>query len=531
MKHYGFSFLLLFISVTALCQENIQSSLDRLNKAIEESALYDKQKEEIIANLRQKSNSGNPLELFKHYQDLYEEYKVFNYDSAYSYTQKLFLIASQLNNDSLFNYAKIKQSFVLLSSGMFKEAFDSLNMIEYQKFDESEQAEYFTLLARCYYDLADYDNDKYHSSEYNATGSRYLDSAILRFPERSFNFLYYNGLKDIRSSHLDRAVHYFKQLMADSALSIHQTALTASTLSDIYIQKGEVDTAINLLVIAAISDIKSSTKETTAIFNLSTLLFQRGDLKNASFYIKKAMNDAVFYGARQRKVQLSSVLSLIESEKIARVENENRKAITYGVIVTLLSLLLVFLVVIVLRQVHKLKSAKQIITRAHKQQQEINIKLREANKIKEEYIGYFFNGNSEIYSKIERFKKNIERKVFDRKFDEIFFLINNFNIKQDKDELLRNFDNIFLKLFPNFISDYNSLFSPEDQVVLRDGNMLNTDLRIFALIRLGIHDNEKIAGILGYSVHTINTYKTRIKNKSTVLNEDFEQNIMEIRSV
>lgn len=531
MKHFFLYGLLLLLSGTSFCQGNNQHLLDELNGAIGNSARYDQVKQANITAIKHSLDHRTALGSFEGYRKLYEEFKVYNYDSAYSYTQKMLDIASRTNNDSLLNYAKLTQSFVLLSSGMFKEAFDSLNTINPRRLENTGKSVYYTLLARCYYDLADYDNDRFHTPEYNVAGGRYLDSAIRLFPSGSFNFLYYNGLKHIRSAHIGEALQYFNLLMRDSALSLHELALTTSTLSDIYIQRGQTDKAIELLVKAAIADIKSSTKETTAIFNLSTLLFKRGELKTASFYIKKAMNDAVFYGARQRKVQLSAVFSLIEGERMTRVENENRKTLIYAAAMTLLFLVLTSLVIIILRQFRKLQHAKQTITKAHLHQQEINGRLIEANKIKEEYIGYFFNGNSEIYSKIERFKRNIERKVMDRKFEEIFVLVNNFNVKQDRDELLKNFDGIFLKLFPNFIEKYNALFNEEDQAVLKETNALNTDLRIFALIRLGIHDNEKIAQILGYSVHTINAYKTKIKNRSLVPNEDFEPQIMGIKSV
>lgn len=523
--------MLLLVGTPAVSRPHIADSLALLNETISQAPRYDKEKLASIRSLKATLDYEGAGPMFQGYSRLYEAYKSFNYDSAYTYTEKLFAIAGRMGNDSLYNDAKIKQSFVLLSSGMFKEAFDSLNTLRIRDLDPGKKAQVYTLLARCYYDLADYDNDKYHAPGYNATGSRYLDSAIHLYRPGSFNYLYYNGLKHIRSHNIDQAIQYFSRLMADSTLTLHQLALTASTLSDVYIQKGETETAIALLVQAAICDLKSSTKETTAIFNLSTLLFRQGDLKNASFYIKKAMNDAVFYGARQRKVQLSAILSLIESEKIAQVEAENHRALTYAGGVTLLLLCLVALVVIILRQFRRLKEAKGLVTRAHKAQQEINGRLMEANKIKEEYIGYFFNGNSEVYTKIDHFKKNLEKQAKDRKFTEILFLINHFNIKEDKDELLKNFDTIFLKLFPHFIESYNDLFEPPDQVSPKEDRVLNTDLRIFALIRLGIHDNEKIAQILGYSVHTINTYKTKVKNKSRVHNDEFEARIMAIKSI
>jgi hypothetical protein len=183
------------------------------------------------------------------------------------------------------------------------------------------------------------------------------------------------------------------------------------------------------------------------------------------------------------------------------------------------------------RKRNKLKLAKKIITLANEQQHDINNKLIEANKIKEEYIGYFFNVNSDFFAKIERFKKSVDQKISDRKFDEIKFLVNNINLKQEKEELLKNFDKVFLKLFPDFVAEFNSLFKKEDQIKLKDNELLSTDLRIFALMRMGIHDNEKIAQILEYSVNTVYTYKTKIKNKSIVPNDEFEQRIMEIKTM
>jgi hypothetical protein len=162
--------------------------------------------------------------------------------------------------------------------------------------------------------------------------------------------------------------------------------------------------------------------------------------------------------------------------------------------------------------------------------QEVNSKLSEANKIKEEYIGYFFNINSEFFLKISRFKRSIEKKINDRKLDDVRALVNGINVNQEKEELLKSFDKVFLKLFPNFVKEFNSLFKEEDQIKLKDNEFLNTDLRIYALIRMGITDNEKIANVLEYSVNTIYTYKAKIKHKSIVPKDEFDKRIMNIGS-
>ncbi|MNE71853.1 hypothetical protein D3C80_1677560 [compost metagenome] len=155
----------------------------------------------------------------------------------------------------------------------------------------------------------------------------------------------------------------------------------------------------------------------------------------------------------------------------------------------------------------------------------------EAEKIKEEYIGYSFHINSKYIDKIERFKKNIDQNLTTRKFDEIKLHLNRIDPKKEREELYHGFDKVFLRLFPHFITNFNSLFKEEDQIKLSGIELLNTELRIFALIRLGITDNEKIAQILDFSVNTIYSYKTRIKNRSLVPNEDFEDRIMAIKAI
>ena len=153
----------------------------------------------------------------------------------------------------------------------------------------------------------------------------------------------------------------------------------------------------------------------------------------------------------------------------------------------------------------------------------------ESNKIKEEYIGYCFHIASAFIDKIEKLKNQVDSRLTDHKYAEIRYIVNNINIKQEREELFHNFDRIFLRIFPNFVAEFNSFFKEEDQVRLKENELLNTDLRIYALIRIGISENEKIARILEYSVNTIYAYKTRIRNKSTVPNDEFEDRIMQIK--
>ena len=194
--------------------------------------------------------------------------------------------------------------------------YESLSDLNQRGLSDSVKGEYYILKARYYFDLADYNHDNIFSSSYNAEAERYLDSSLIVSPSSSFQFLYYSGLKNIRAEEIGIASAYFQKLVNDSALSLHQQAIVNSTFSDVYIRRGLKDSAIILLAKAAIADIQSSTKETSAILNLATLLFKQGDLENASSFIQKAAIDAKIYGARQRILQLSSIMPVIEAEKL-----------------------------------------------------------------------------------------------------------------------------------------------------------------------------------------------------------------------
>jgi two-component sensor histidine kinase len=271
-------------------------------------------------------------------------------------------LARQWKKPSKVVYAKMKVAFILLSSGMLKEAIDTLSTIRSHRLPDSlHRAEYHILMSRYFYDLSDYSQHEFYRSEYNRKGCLYVDSALALYAPKSFEHGYFSGLKNIRTSNFEKAAEYLQQLLLRSGLSHHQSALAASTLSDVFIRNGQTDSAASLLVTAAVADIRSATKETAAIFNLATLLFQKGDLESASRFIQKAAADASFYGSQQRKAQLSVVLPLIKEEKLRAVENEKTRLFAYALIVTASFLVLVILTTVIVRQVKKMRNQQIII--------------------------------------------------------------------------------------------------------------------------------------------------------------------------
>ena len=510
------------------------ANIIELDSVISKRDIYTDEKIERINAIHNSLSFINPMDAetrYNIYLKLYNEYRTFHYDSAFLYVKKLQNLAYQLQDQQKISQSKMQTGFILLSSGMFKETFDTLRTVKVHALSDTLKFEYYSLMGTAYYNLGDYNKDKYYTTIYNRKGNAYLDSALSFCNPASYRYLYLKGLRDLKQGKVKEAKAAFTTILNKYKLSHHEYAIVASTLSDVYILEDEFDSAMNLLAKAVIADIKAATKETTAILHLAELVYKSGDVVKAYDYIRYAMEDAVFYGARQRKIQVGAILPIIAGDKLDSIEEQRRALFLYSSIITVLSLLVVVFAVIIFKQLRKLKTAEKIILKTNATLKALNHNLTEANKIKEEYIGYYFNINSEYIDKIERFKKSIDQKLTYRKFDEIQVIVNRINLKKEREELYLSFDKIFLRLFPNFISEFNALFKEEDRVCLPCDQLLNTELRIFALIRMGISENEKIAQILDYSVNTIYTYKTRIKNKSLVANEEFEDRIMQIEAV
>ncbi len=528
--NYKYVLLLLLISPVAAIKAapKTDSLLAQLNQVLKNEQHYIQLKLEKINSLKKKLKEVKGG--YAHYQaylDLYEEYKAFNYDSAFNYARLMHEEAVKANDRHRIAYSEVKLGFSMLSSGMFKETFDVLNEIDTNQLAGNAKIEYYALTSRSYYDLSDFDRNPALTTKYNALGGIYINKALAILSKNSYDYLFLSALKYLRDGDFDHALNQYQKLMG-MKMDLHQFAINSSSMAFIYIQKGEQDTALNLLIKSAIADVKSATKETTALLNVADLLYKRGDVKNSYEYIKQAMDDANFYGARHREIQVGNILPIIEGEKINTVEAQRRRLLIYSLLITLLVIFVILFAIIIFRQLKKLRKADEVILKANASLQLANQKLAEANTIKNDYIGYYFNINSRYLEKLEKFKKSMEKKLQSRSYDDAIHALENLHLDKEREELLHTFDSIFLRIFPDFINDFNRLFLPEDEMVPGKGELMNTELRIFALIRMGIHDNERIAGILDYSLNTIYAYKNRVKTKSIVSNDEFEHRLMSI---
>jgi tetratricopeptide (TPR) repeat protein len=525
------SVLLSSVSCIVFAQHSTDSLLRELNATIERRNVYLSQKFSKIEELKNAVRHLKAIERFDQYVKIYDEYKSFIYDSAFRYARKMQHAAYESHDEKKINSARIKLGFVLVSSGLFTEAIDTLRKVKSEKLGDAAKVEFFYLMARTCYDLCDFNRDDFYSTRYAERGHAYIDSALSLVSSKSPQYYLMYGIKSVRQQNMKDAQMAFEKMIGDFNLNDRDFAVAASTLSFIYMFSNEPVKAKEMLIRAAIADIRYCTKETLATLNLADMLYKEGDVENAYKYVKIALDDANFYGARHRKVQVAAVFPIIEGQQLSMVESKRKMLLLYATVITTLSVLLVGLAVVIYKQFKNLQAAKKIISEANDSLTEINHQLFDANKIKEEYVWYYFTTTAEYITKLDALKKTLDLKLMTKKIDDLRFTVDSINIKKERDDLYHNFDAVFLKLFPGFVTTFNSFFKEEDRIVLKDGQLLNTELRIFALVRMGINDHEKIAKILDYSVTTIYTYKTRIRNKSILPNEEFEKQIMAIRAI
>ncbi|HEK19863.1 DUF6377 domain-containing protein [Mucilaginibacter sp.] len=518
-------FILLPITLPAAAANG--DLFEQLKAEFSKKGFYDHQKEAQITALKAKLRRLAPTDLQNQFEvcnKLYDEYKSYQYDSAYVYANKLLLISQTLKDKPKEDFSKIKMGFILLSSGMFKETFESMRGINVQSLQNPVKLEYYSITMRAYYDLAAYNNDRHFTPVYTRQANNYIDSAIAISSPGSYDNIYLTGYKEYKNGANDSATVLFNRLLDSKKLTEHQDAIVQSTLSNVYQSMGQPDKSIGLLVKATISDIRSSTKETIALFWLAEILYKKGDIKNAYLALEHALDDAEFYGARQRKVQIASLLPIVASEKLLFIEREEKLYIRSLSLITVLAAVIIVVSILLYKRNKKLKSKEKII-------EKVNEKLMEGTKIKEDYIGYFFNIISGYILQLERIKRSVDTKLPAKKYDDIQLMANNINIKKERETLFNTFDHVFIKIFPNFVEEFNKLFTKENQIWPKENEVLTTDLRIFALMRMGITDTETIAKILEYSEKTIYVYKMRIKAKALIHGDEFDQRVMAIKAV
>lgn len=564
-----FTVLLTLAISLAYGQNSVDSLLNLLDQTIEKRQVYIEQKEQQINALRLKleKHGISPAEVYHLNNQLFEEYKVYRFDSALHYVYTNMELARSLQNQEWVDETKLNLSIVLTSTGMYKESIDNLQSIDDQQLPSSLLKRYFVENKLVYEAMHSYALDEKYAPEYYFRAKRYQDSLLQVLSPASVDYVLELGLIRKEDDQLLQAEKIYldicqNRLAPDTALYAKATA----TLADIYEQQGETLLQKKYLILSAITDIKTVVKENASLTTLATVLYQEGQIERANRYIEYALEDANFYNARLRKIEISKAYPIINGAY--QLQNEKQtNALRFSItIITAISLLLFIALAYIFMQMRKLSRARRELFELNQELQQVNAQLKklnqklletnnelqdankqlhetnqqlnasnhklyEANYIKEEYIGHFLNQCSVYIDKLENYQKIVRKKVLTKQLDQLLKMTEPEELlKAELKEFYINFDTAFLHIYPNFVEEFNALLHKDKRIDLKSSELLTTELRIFALIRLGISDSYKIASFLRYSPNTIYNYRAQIKNKSFVERDQFEQYVMGIGS-
>lgn len=496
-------------AVTSRGAEDLANVLKTLDEHIENSEIYVRKKQDRIIQLRNELADVSCSRAYELNYALFEEFKSFKYDSAYFYATRSLELAEKMQDSDKIVRSRCALVFCYLSSGLFHEAFNEMEDVDVRNVSPDVRTEYYSLYNRLYYDASDFNDTESCSIEYTRLGTMYADSLMAAVPKDSYQHIFATAQCEIKHWHYSECIAYYKKLLADYDISDHNKAIINSSIGGAFKALGQKDSSMVYLAKAATHDIISATKETTALYRLAEMLCEENDSERAYTYIHTALADADFYNARHRKLSINPILPIIEKARLDAIVRQRNLMI----IITILCVLMVTLLTV----------AATAFRRQHRKLQKKSRQLQEANRIKEEYIGHSFYVNSEFIAEVEELYKTINQKISARQYEDLRDLSKQAKVNKKRESMYESFDKCFLNIFPSFVNEYAKLF-PEGYID-PNATSLTSEMRIFALIRLGINDSEKIARFLNYSVHTIYTYKTRVKTKSIVDNDEFEKRI------
>lgn len=517
---------------STFAKSKLDSLLIELDKTIQQEQEYTEIKEQRIYSIKQELVKAVKAEdKFQLYKQIFNEYEAFICDSAYYYSQLCLSLAERQNNVYWVNESKLQISSTLTISGMYPESIELLGSIGKGTLKEEQIVKYYSNYYHTYNEWGEYAEYEY-SKKYKGLAKEYQDSILRMVKPDTFEYIMEYSWQYIQQQEYDKAKKLLLSCLPKLKPDTRNYAMLTSVIAILYWYLDDIEKHKEYLSISAISDVKAAVKENTSLRSLANVLFKEGgELERANNYIKKSLDDANFYNARLRSIQISKLYPLIENAYQMEREQQQKRLHVLLVVISVLSVLLILTIIYIIKQFRKLADARQQTLMANEKLKDNNNTLAEANRIKEEYIGRFLNLCSTYIEKMEKHHRTLNKRAKEGNLDELYKMLkSNQFIEDELTEFYHNFDSAFLNIFPNFVSQFNALLIDEEKIIPKQDEKLTTELRIFALIRLGITDSQKIAEFLRYSITTIYNYRSKYRNKSVVSRDEFENEVMKITS-
>ena len=495
-----------------------------LHEAIARAGEYTAVKERQIDSLRLLAAGAPTLEeRYALQSQIVDNYDSFICDSAEHYVLENVRIARSLGNADYLTDCRLRLAFLHSLSGLFLQADSLFRSIDYPRLRTDQKCQYHWNRIRYYENLIHYSNDERFTAGYERQIDRCRDSLLSLLPEGSKEWLTERAFLAQRAGDSAMAVRIFGDIFRDQQPDTHAYAMAAMCLAKAYRQAGDPVRQERYLMEAATTDIRLAVKENEALLALAMRLFEAGDIDRAYSYISFALSDANFYNSRFKNTMIARLYPIIESCYLDKLATQRRNLRLFGIVSSLLALGCAIALFFYFRQTRIVSQARSRLKRLTEELLHLNKSLDEANVVKERYLGYFMNQCAIYVNKLDRLRRDVSLKIRNRQYDRMQELAPARG-REEEEELCANFDQAFLELYPDFVEKFNMLLVPQSRYALEEGH-LNTELRIFALIRLGISDVTQIANFLHCSPQTIYNYKSKIKKAAIEGGEKFEQTV------
>lgn len=507
---------------------SIDELYEQLDRAIDCSKDYVKLRQDRITKDRASlAKSAGMDAKYKAAFELYEEYRSYKNDSAVFYLSQCIDYAKRANNPQAENNAKALLAFQCSTTGKYTESYSILSKIDTTLLDKQGRRNYLVANHHLFSELSYYANIPSLAKYYEGKKQQYV-SMLLH--ELDHDDDYYLQLQEgicRDAKNFKGALQYNDLRLKKTKEGEHQYAIVAFYRYLILKRKGDMETAQYWLLQSAMGDVKLAVMDQGSLWEVANLLSQNPDgLKRSYHYIKFAWHAATTFNTAVRSGQIMPVLSTIEDNYQKELSESNRQMKIMVAISILLLIIVLCLLFYVNKQRNRLALAHENLKKTNDELKAANSSLNESNKMKEVYIGRFLRLSANYMDKLEAMRKRVTKLVKNREFVKLNTLLQ--ANEEDVDELYEYFDSAFLKLFPDFVNDFNELLRPEERIALPEENKLTTTIRIFALIRLGIEDSSKIAEFLHYSVNTIYNYRAKVKNGAACDRDTFEERVKQI---
>ena len=517
-----------WFAVQAVGQDTA-SLLDTLDITLRESQRYINARRAKITRLKAELARADDDEVrYRLTGRLREEYRSFDIDSALYFANEKMAVARRIGNASYISDARMNLAEMSGVHGMYKEALDYIDSVDKGVLDVYQMEYYYHVYRNIYGLMADNCSNAVIKKRYLALTDSYRDSILLVNNPESFNYVIVKADKDNVHGRYNEAIKLLKDSYSKFD-NIHSKALLDYSLAMAYAGKGDTANEKRHLILSAISDIRSGIREYTSLRLLAVLLYKEGDVDRAYAYMTRCMDDAAACNSLWRIYEVQKAFPVINKVYHHKLDRQRRIIFCSLVFIILLTLFLAVAILVIKKQMRKVSAARRQAQEANVRLKELNRELSESSHIKEEYIAHYIDQCSLYIDKMDKYRKHLQKVAQKGGAKELFEEIRSKSfIDNELKDFYAQFDDSFLNLFPNFVDDFNNLLVPEQRIRLKPGEKLNTELRIFALIRLGISSSTKIANFLRYSVTTIYNYRVKLRNAAAGDREKFDDAVMMI---